>query len=1200
MYALNIVSVLAVVFSFIINSNEYNDCNENISTTENPCCSTTTSIKRCPEGLLPLTSGICYTLIKNQTFPPKCPYQNNLPYHKTLFVFEILELNGEDIWINAIRNNSANFGNFEWIERSEYFGETIRNDISATDFERGYNCLFVQRGVFVPTNCTDYHKTLCVYAYNSSQYCTNNYGKGSCIASHFDFYNGECYCKEDLKNPMSKQNQTCKELAEPKYPFQTHMLMQSFSGFDKCWFGLNKIENCVYSWISKTEPLEYTYWSNNVDCNYNEGAISFIENGGWILFNDTLLDCSICYVEIEPKMVTLELYHDLNNDILNLIIKNPLSLTDWNGKFDVYCFSTTNTEDFKYKIKIDVNGLSANDTVAIINIPAIVGFPGHYWCSAFQFPYNDLVHSNTIVTYNRTNRYGFEYTLILEIQTFGGDPLQRMLHVHVCNYIFMSLAKVVSIMSVRPMGVINFNDTEESLVIIAHITTKETGQIHFYEYYTLLQSLYVLNLSHPKFYIGDFLSTSVCFPDFTITPDGDVLEWPETNIGVTAIPINKLCLDSTSNSLPVTRKCEGSFMFGAKWSDVQGSCEKNPKYSETTKELFYLLKLEKLVEGIEEILADITAHNDNNSVIDVYLISQILSTIAEQNNKVNEHFFMTIDNLMAYNKVLLNNSQVVLNSTDHVLFSLDNILMQFNDTVDYKSRNLIVRVIDLKPVNSVSIVLQNENQTDNNNNFNSYNISIFFDNQYHFEKGGNVEVAIRISSRVLEHIKNQIKPENPLKLVIAVFNNDFLFNQQDDLNDYYVGNKVVSISWIGFNGYLKWPIQVMFKKENGSMESSKCGYWDYGWDQLMISKYGRWAFDNSSFNKSTDVEFCEFYHTTHFGLLLINTSSNIPSYHEKYLQILFGVGSSLSLFGIIPIFLTAIFHKPWRRRPATKILIQLCLTIVIQTSLLFLSDLVTKDGVLCKMVGVFLHYIVLAEFCWMFVIGLLQYRKFVVIMKPPPSNVLQMSSLIGWGVPIVPIFITLAISTDNYAFINKKFCYLHEKYVILFMLLPITVMYLANVYIFVRIFYSISRVNAGSVVKVKHFKAEIFLAILLFFILGLTWIFVDCIYQRVRFVIFFIVRNKEVRHLWVKETNAYLDSSKDKGFSEISAENSSHQEVGNFPPLLAPCPRTNKITIIDPDFSIGLYFREKYNLEEVFENMMEYPRVKEDCPEKFE
>ncbi|KAF5295135.1 hypothetical protein FQA39_LY13286 [Lamprigera yunnana] len=1112
----------------------------------------------CPKDLLYLSPGVCYVLLKNQTFPPKCPYQNTLPYYKIKSVIKFLKIENNDIWVNAIRNDSGGYGNYEWIERGDSYGESLKDISNKQELNANAKCVFVQNETFISTDCASERQAICVYAYNMSQYCTNNFRRGSCISSHFDFYNGNCYCKIDFSDPILVSNSTCDKLAEPTHPFQTRMLLNGFPDPKNCWFGLKKAANASLSWISTNEPLSYSYWSENHNCSHNEGAIKFGNDSGWILLNNTTLNCEICEIKIEPNESSLELYHDLNKDILNLVIKNPFSIADWNGHFNLYCFSDVNRDDFDYKLNFDTSNLGTNTSVYVLQLPEIKEYPGHYWCSAFQFPYSNMTHSNTIVTYNRTKQYGHEYSFYIQIKTYECDPIVNNIHVFVANYLNAIFSKYQNVISVRPMTLINYDDEKGFFEIIVHLTTKNVHQNHETEYYNLYRTTLYVNMSNPDFIIKYLLSASVCFREYTYTEDGDILEWPEANIGVTAIPVNKLCLDSSNNVLPVTRKCDGSFMYGAKWLDVQGNCEKNPNYSPSTKELFYLLKSDALEQGVEEILADITGKNENNSVVDVHLVSQILNIISNKNANINNsEFFRTINNLMHYNRDVLNGAQDLLNSTDQVLFSLDNFIMQLNESCQYKSNNLILIIIDLISIDCVSILLY-ANSSQPHTNFEHYSFDILYNNNnILLENEENIEINITIPIDVVNNIKNQSLPKKSLKVVVEIFYNDFLFNErkQDKLTDFYLGNKIVSISWIGYNGRLSSPVQIVYKKMNAT-NLTKCAYWDYGWDQLMISKYGRWAFDNSSYNKSNTSDYCQFYHTTHFGVFLLNTYQDFSPTHEQFLQILSGIGSALSLLGIIPILVTACIYKKWRRRRATTILIQLCVTIVVQTLLQFLSELITEDDIFCKIIGVGLHYIVLAEFCWMFVIGTLQYRKFVVIMKPPPSNILQVSAIIGWGMPLFPVFITLSISTDNYSLIEEKFCYIIESYFLFFMLLPIILMFVANLYIFIRIFYAIHRVNKTSVVTVKNFKAEIFLAILLFFILGLTWIFafvsfiggglvstyLYCLSASVRGLVlflFFIVRNKEVRHLWIKRTRNSLDNStisRDKGFSELSVD----------------------------------------------------------------
>ncbi|KAK5650368.1 hypothetical protein RI129_001397 [Pyrocoelia pectoralis] len=1122
---MSIKPTLLFLIALIIHFTEHDQTEtENITTSllEEDNCPGKDTIQLCPEGLNTFAPGVCYILIENQTFPPSCPYNNFLPYSKIKYMISILGLVERSIWIHTIRNTSRGFGNYEWIEQGDCYGQSINNNnVNTSEFNPTYNCMVVRNGIFIPTSCLTPHDAFCVYAYNTSRFCANN-AKSRCITSHFDFNNGKCFCKKVLEPPYPQKRQTCSKLAEPVHPFQNFMLLQSFHSSQTCWIGIEKM-NSTYGYISSQHYLSYNYFSKDANCNQPEVAMRLVADRGWALLNDSTLSCSFCEVTIKPEKVRLDLYHDVNRDELNLMIYNPHSISDWNGKYNLYCFSNVNLHDFNFRLDLNIEGFDLNSTVFILKISPIVQYPGHYWCAAFQFDDNSVTYSNTIVTYNRTIGYGYEYSLLLHMKTVSEFPLLNKLHVFICNLLHLRLAER-KILSLRPMSLSYFNYTSKIFEIVAHLTTRKTKESHLHEYNYLMEKIKLINASS-DLTISTFLSASICFSENTITDDGEVLEWPETIIGVNAIPVNKLCLDT--NMVPVTRKCGGDFMHGARWLSVKGVCVENVSKSDSTNELLHLLKDATFSDGIEENLANTTEHNEKNvTVIDIYLISRILDTIVINSNNVNDvSYFKTISNLMTYNRSTLRGAQVLLNSTDEVLFCIDTFLSSLNDGYQYESDHLFVAIIDLHRVESVTLIVY-----DNRTNVDILNNELNFDDVI---LKSDVEVAIYLSHDVINYVKSQTAPYKPLKLIVSVFYNDFLFNEVKQKKFLTVGKKVVSIFITEFQGFLKTPIRVMFKHISNDTYYRRCAFWDYGWDQLMTSKYGHWKSDNN-LGRSNDIYYCEFYHTTHFGILLLNPTIDIPEKHEKYLNIVSYVGLGLSLMGVFPIFLTAIVHRTWRRRPATIILIQLCVTIAFQAILVFLNELVTIDGILCTVIGVGIHYFVLSEFCWMIVIGHLQYLKFVVIMKPPPSNILQISSIIGWGTPLFPVFVTLAISSSNYGLINGKYCYLKENYFLFFLLLPIVIIFSVNVYIFTRIFCSIYHVNKSSVARVTNFRAEISLAVLLFFMLGLTWAFAffatmkDGVAFAYMFYVavsvrgfvlflFFVVRNKEVRHLWIKE-----------------------------------------------------------------------------------
>lgn len=308
----------------------------------------------------------------------------------------------------------------------------------------------------------------------------------------------------------------------------------------------------------------------------------------------------------------------------------------------------------------------------------------------------------------------------------------------------------------------------------------------------------------------------------------------------------------------------------------------------------------------------------------------------------------------------------------------------------------------------------------------------------------------------------------------------------------------------------------------------------------MISKRGYWEEDAMSKTNATFIEACEYLHMTHFGLFLrFKTEKNS---NDDILRVLTAVGSVLSLIGIIPVFITAALFKQWRNRTGNIILLNFCAAITLQVILTFCSYFVNRDGTACKVVGALLHYAILSEFCWMLVVAILEYKRFVIVFNKPQSGGLLKHALIGWGIPSLPVIITLSISTENYKMNSHKLCYVTEQYFLYGLILPVILILIHNLVIFVGILYSISQTNIPHVEKNYNYKLEIFLAILLFFMLGLSWVFgivgalgggifftyLFCITATIRgFVLFsfFIAGNKETRMMWKKRVKNYIDSN---------------------------------------------------------------------------
>ncbi|XP_049819281.1 uncharacterized protein LOC126264646 [Aethina tumida] len=78
---------------------------------------------------------------------------------------------------------------------------------------------------------------------------------------------------------------------------------------------------------------------------------------------------------------------------------------------------------------------------------------------------------------------------------------------------------------------------------------------------------------------------------------------------------------------------------------------------------------------------------------------------------------------------------------------------------------------------------------------------------------------------------------------------------------------------------------------------------------------------------------------------------------------------------------------------------------------------------ICILTGMFLHYTVLAQLCWMTLMSYFQYRRYVIIFNSEYTNIILKTILIGWVLPIFGIikhkiksFLRAILKLSNYLF----------------------------------------------------------------------------------------------------------------------------------------------------------------------------------------
>ncbi|KAF5300449.1 hypothetical protein FQA39_LY02248 [Lamprigera yunnana] len=447
---------------------------------------------------------------------------------------------------------------------------------------------------------------------------------------------------------------------------------------------------------------------------------------------------------------------------------------------------------------------------------------------------------------------------------------------------------------------------------------------------------------------------------------------------------------------------------------------------------------------------------------------------------------------------MLKASQTLLNVTDELLDVFENSLSSIivdNDTVLLVTDNVIIHMT--RPYeNNISGISLHENK---DGGFTKFSIQELYSNTSvdNLKNENNIELAVFIPETLLDSLSSLAN----ITVVTTIFYKDIFFNSETNTNE-IVASNVVSVSILEYDEYLTEPIPILFKSINVS--NQKCAFWSYG---LQSENYtGYWSTLGSDLRllNPSKYEICYFSHLTNFALLvksdqivdendLDRVTRLIEKYHDNNLGIISNVGCAISVLGIFGIFLTAILFKSWRDKVGTRILMQLCVAILLQIIFLNLAAVdIAKytSEVFCTAVGVILHYFTIAEFSWMLVAAILQFHRFVTVIGPMPNRIVLKASLVGWGLPLIPLILSCAIDIKSYSNAIEGICYPTETTLYVGVFLPIILIIFANLTVFIVVIRNVFRLKAESRGSSKNnFKYQICLAILLFFLLGLPWIF---------------------------------------------------------------------------------------------------------------
>lgn len=639
----------------------------------------------------------------------------------------------------------------------------------------------------------------------------------------------------------------------------------------------------------------------------------------------------------------------------------------------------------------------------------------------------------------------------------------------------------------------------------------------------------IRQMTDPDFQILSLNSTEFCLPtSISKLNTLNTLNWPGGRIGQYAIS-NEFCL-LRMNGLPATRLCIGGYLYGGVWMELPDEikCD-NETQTEATFSLFKVTRLHLSSDGMTGTITkldEIVSQTDPSSLIaaDIFYLSHIIQDI--QYHTAAEHLLdygQVNCILRAYNWLLMVTDTTLFstvarefNATNVLLHALDEIIISFTRSTSKTADHTLTKsgILSFQfPAPMLSTVIFNPRLT----NFTGMVVTttnrttdIIIE---YLPMNGTVTDIMEITNLLIASYvpTSLLKQLNNTFIIMTMFVNDVLFqafNPTTLLSDTphkYLSSSglIISVTLPGVKGNLPetLPIFITPTRQNENIVGDNvCGYWNFS--HIIGGWTTEGCLPNHNLTNGVTV-LCECKHLTNFACLFNGNTPIITAIHSDRLQLLTFILCSSSLAGLIGIFASAIVFKSWRTKFSTKFLLQLSTALTLELlMILFVNteanswNLITTDHLLgCIALGAILHYTVLVNFLWMSIIAYAQLMRYVFVFHQLNSNQFFItSSVIGWSTPLLPVVAVLLFDSKSYvpSYGVNTICYPSGYGLYFALMTPVAASVFVNIIIFVAIIWKLSKENCPIQRNYNRtiMLSKLRLSIFLFFLLGLTWIFV--------------------------------------------------------------------------------------------------------------
>lgn len=314
----------------------------------------------------------------------------------------------------------------------------------------------------------------------------------------------------------------------------------------------------------------------------------------------------------------------------------------------------------------------------------------------------------------------------------------------------------------------------------------------------------------------------------------------------------------------------------------------------------------------------------------------------------------------------------------------------------------------------------------------------------------------------------------------------------------HLTSAVISATVRDSTGPTNIPVTVHYRLSSSHVVKSSqqvvCAFWNFS----LMQQANSWSSDGCTVvSVESSVITCRCNHTTNFAVLMNYLESEWSPEEELILTKLTFIGCGASLCAlVVTLMLFTVLDIPKSDR--TSIHKNLFIALICAQVILLCSGSAIHNKVACTLVAALLHLFFMAAFSWMLVEGLLLWSK-VVAVNLSEDRHMKYYYLIGWGLPVLIVTITLASASGKYS--ADGYCWLSVQTGVIWGFAgPVIFIIMVNILVLTRVVViTISTAKRRSILLAmgvspveqayEQIRAAVKAVLVLLPILGLTWLF---------------------------------------------------------------------------------------------------------------